>query len=137
VRRAFRSAALRGVDIRVIVPARGDIAAVQFASRKLYAQLMRDGVHLYEWREHVMHAKCGVIDRRWSTVGSFNLDHRSLLHNLELNAMIYGEEFGDEMVEMFLEDLKSCAEVDRRAWTFRPLIDRAFEEFFYLFRYWL
>lgn len=137
VRKALRNAALRGVDIRIIVPARGDIAAIQFASRKLFARLMRDGVHLYEWREHVMHAKCGVIDRRWSTVGSFNLDHRSLLHNLELNAMIYGEEFGGQMVEMFREDIKNCAEVDRRAWKYRPLIDRGFEELFYLFRYWL
>ncbi len=98
---------------------------------------MRDGVQIYEWREHVMHAKCGVIDGLWSTVGSFNLDHRSLLHNLELNAMIYDEGFGDQMIKMFERDLDHCAQVDPYTWKFRPLIDRVFESFFYLFRYWL
>lgn len=137
VRRALKNAAGRGVDIKVIVPARGDIAAVQFASRNLYERLMRDGVQIYEWREHVMHAKCGVIDGLWSTVGSFNLDHRSLLHNLELNAMIYDEGFGDQMIKMFERDLDHCAQVDPYTWKFRPLIDRVFESFFYLFRYWL
>lgn len=137
VRRALSNAANRGVDIRIIVPARGDIAAVQFASRHLYDPLMRSGLRIFEWREHVMHAKCGVIDRKWSTVGSFNLDHRSLIHNLELNAMIFGEAFGDQMVEMFEHDLEHCAEVDREAWKYRSLLDRALESFFYLFRYWL
>jgi cardiolipin synthase len=137
VRRALANAARRGVDIRVIVPARGDIAAVQFASRKLYGRLMARGVRIFEWPEHVMHAKCGVIDGLWSTVGSFNLDHRSLLHNLELNVMIYGPEFGAQMVAMFEQDLKQCAEVDRHSWDFRPMVDRALETFFYFFRYWL
>lgn len=137
VRRAFKNAAKRGVDIRVIVPARNDIAAVRFASRNLYGSLMRHGVRIFEWREHVMHAKCGVIDGNWSTVGSFNLDHRSLIHNMELNAMIFGEPFGAQMVEMFELDMKSCAEVDAHSWPFRPLLDRILEKFFYLFRYWL
>lgn len=137
VRRALRNAVSRGVDVRVIVPARGDIAAVQFASRRLYAAAMRAGIRLFEWPEHVMHAKCGVIDGEWSTVGSYNLDHRSLLHNLELNVMVYGPRFGAQMVEMFHHDLESCAEVDRHTWQFRPLLDRILESFFYLFRYWL
>jgi cardiolipin synthase len=137
VRRALRNARQRGVDVRVIVPARGDIMPVQFASRALYASLMRAGIRIFEWREHVMHAKCGVIDGLWSTVGSYNLDHRSLLHNLELNVMIYGPEFGREMVSMFERDLESCAEVDPDSWPFRPLLDRLLERFFYMFRHWL
>lgn len=137
VRRALKKARARGVDVRVIVPARGDIAAVQFASRFLYARLMRAGIRIFEWREHVMHAKCGVIDGIWSTVGSFNLDHRSLVHNLELNAMIYSESFGSEMEEVFQRDLEHCAEVDAHGWRYRSLLDRVLESFFYLFRYWL
>jgi cardiolipin synthase A/B len=136
VRRALKRARARGVEVRVIVPARGDIAAVQFASRKLYARLLRAGVRIFEWREHVMHAKCGVIDGEWSTVGSFNLDHRSLVHNLELNAMVYGESFGRQMEAMFEEDLESCAEVDPRSWRYRSFLDRLLETFFYFFRYW-
>jgi len=137
VRRDLRNACKRGVDVKIIVPARGDIAAIQLASRYLYGRLMRVGVKIYEWREHVMHAKCGVIDGQWSTVGSFNLDHRSLLHNLELNLMVFGDDFGLRMVEEFDKDLDNCALVDRTSWKYRPLLDRLFERFFYLFRYWM
>jgi len=137
VRRALRNASRRGVDVRVIVPARGDVMPIQFASRRLYGSLMRSGVRIFEWREHVMHAKCGVIDGQWSTVGSFNLDHRSLLHNLELNAMVFGEDFGQRLVSLFDQDLDGCAEVSPHAWPYRPLFDRVFEKFFYMFRYWL
>ena len=137
VRRGLRNACRRGVDVRVIVPARSDVVAAQFASRRLFERLLRYGVRIFEWREHVMHAKCGVIDAEWSTVGSYNLDHRSLLHSLEMNVMVYGDEFGRQMVETFERDLGSCAEVDPEAWAYRPLLDRLLERFFYMFRYWL
>lgn len=137
VRRALRNACRRGVDVRVLVPARSDVMPIQFASRRLYGALLRSGVRIFEWRQHVMHAKCGVIDGEWSTVGSFNLDHRSVLHNLELNAVVFGQTFGHRMLAMFEKDLESCAEVDREAWRYRPLLDQLLERFFYLFRYWL
>ncbi len=137
VRRALRNACRRGVDVRVIVPARSDVMPVQFASRRLYGSLMRSGVRIFEWRQHVMHAKCCVIDAEWSTVGSFNIDHRSVFHNRELNAVIFGQAFGQRMLAMFRRDLESCAEVDPDTWRFRPLLDQVLERFFYLFRYWL
>ena len=85
LRRAFAKAVRRGASVRVIVPSRSDIEPVYYASRNLYARLMRSGVRLYEWQGDMMHAKCAAIDGVWSTIGSYNLDRRSFIHNLDVS----------------------------------------------------
>lgn len=137
VRRALRNACMRGVDVKVIVPARGNFPTVQLASENLYSRLMRYGVRLYRWPGSMMHAKTAVIDSMWSTVGSYNMDAQSHLHNLELNVTVYGEAFGEALEELFSRDLERCIEVDPRAWHLRPLVDRILQKICYRFRRWL
>jgi cardiolipin synthase len=82
LRRGFGKAIRRGASVRVIVPSRSDLEPVYYASRHLYARLMRSGVRIFEWQGDMMHAKCAAIDGIWSTIGSYNLDRRSFIHNL-------------------------------------------------------
>lgn len=83
VLRALLRARRRGVRVRVIVPGESDVKVVQWASRHLYGWLLRRGVEIYERQHRMLHSKLMVIDKRWSIVGSCNLDPRSLRTNLE------------------------------------------------------
>lgn len=131
---ALRRAAARGVDVRILIPASNDILPVYYATRALFARLLRWKVRLFEWQGVMMHAKSAVIDGEWSTVGSYNIDHLSLLHNLELSVIIVDREFGAAMERMFEGDLRTCREVDSATWRKRPWHRRVAERFFYLFR---
>lgn len=132
--RALQAAARRGVDVRVMVPAHTDILPVYYATRAYFARLLQAGARVFEWQGPMLHAKTAVIDGTWSTVGSYNIDHLSLIHNLELSIVVHDEEFGGAMERMFEEDLRGCAEVDAAAWRRRPWHRRIAERFFYLFR---
>jgi cardiolipin synthase len=136
-RRALRNAVKRGVDVRVMVPARGDILPVQLASQALYGTLMRAGVRIFLWKQAVLHAKTAVIDDQWATVGSFNIDHRSFAMNLEVNVNVMGAEVAGELCRVFLSDEQACEELTRRRWRRRPILLRLLEGFFYLFRNWM
>jgi cardiolipin synthase len=80
--RSITAAARRGVDVHLVMPGRSDVLLAQLATRRLYRQLVRAGVHLHEWSETVLHAKAAVMDGRRLLIGSFNLDPFSLA-NLE------------------------------------------------------
>src|SRR5262249_20903403 len=86
--RELGAAAQRGVDVRIMVAGTTDVQAVREASRSLYEILLGAGARMFEWQGRVLHAKTAVIDGRWSTVGSSNLDYQSLRYNLEVNAIV-------------------------------------------------
>lgn len=133
----LRDAARRGVDVRLIVPGITDSALVANASRSRYGKLLKDGVRICERTSAVLHAKTAVIDGLWSTVGSSNLDYRSFLHNDEVNAIIVGTDFAEQMEQQFVEDLKDCEPVSYEAWRKRPFTDRIKEIFSWTLEYWL
>lgn len=132
--RALRGAARRGVDVRVLVPAHTDIRPVWHATRALYSPLMRAGVRLYEWQGPMLHAKTAVIDGLWCTIGSYNLDHLSLFHNLELTVIAVDPKLAARMEAIFEEDLRRAFEVDPVVWRRRGFGRRALEQFFYFWR---
>jgi len=134
VRRALERAAKRGVDVRVLVPGHSDVIAVYYATRRFYARLARRGVKLYEWQKAVFHSKYAVIDGAWATVGSYNLDYRSLRYNLEVNVVVEDARVGEALRARFEEDLRDASLVDMRTFRYRPLSERLLEHFFYLFR---
>lgn len=131
------AAAKRGVDVRILVPGFSDTDFVVHASRSRYGRLLRNGVRIYESRENVLHAKTAVIDGTWSTVGSSNLDYRSFLHNDEVNAVIYGKNFGEQMEAQFLADIEQANAVTLADWRKRPLLDRCRELVSRAIEYWL
>lgn len=137
LRRAFRAAARRGVSVCVIVPSYTDVKAVYYASHHLYGRLMRAGVRIFEWPERMMHAKIAVIDGAWSTIGSYNLDRRSLLHNLEVALVIADRQIGHDLEKQFEADVVACKEILPEEWKRRSAWEKAMEWLFYQIRYWL
>ena len=136
-RRALRAAVARGVDVQVIVPAVSDVRVVLLASRHILPRLLRGGVRIYEWPERMMHAKVGVIDGAWSTIGSYNIDRRSFLHNLEASVIVADLDFGARMQEIFDVEVEKSREVTLEECLSRPWFERLQQWFCFLWRYWL
>jgi cardiolipin synthase A/B len=132
--RALVRSARRGVDVRVLLPGRSDVEVVRLASRAMYDKLMDAGVRIFEWTANVLHAKTAVIDGRWSTIGTLNLDYRSLRGNLEVNVSVFDTGFGTVMEQSFLRDLDRSLEIDPHQFAFRPLAERALGAVLYPFR---
>jgi cardiolipin synthase A/B len=130
-------AARRGVDVRVLVPGQSDVKLLPLASRFYYDRMLEAGIKLYEYDPVMIHAKTAVIDGVWSTVGSSNLDFRSLVHNDEANAIIIGREFGTEMEQLFERDLQQSREVKLDEWEDRPLLDRVKEAGAAAMKFWI
>jgi cardiolipin synthase len=135
--RALTAAARRGVEVRVVVPGESDVLAVRLASRSIYGRLLRAGVRIFEFGGRVLHAKTAVVDGRWATVGSSNLDSQSLRRNLEANAIVEDERFAGALERMFEEDLAASVEVTTSAWRQRGLAERAGSWLAYLAKDWL
>jgi cardiolipin synthase A/B len=134
VRRALRRAAQRGVDVRIIVPGVSDVELVRVASRATWGSLLSRGVRLFEYQRGVLHSKSAVIDGRWSTVGTYNLDYLSLRTNLEVNIAVLDTRFGEQMEQSFELDLADSKEVDAAAFRTRSFGSRALEQIAYRFR---
>jgi phosphatidylserine/phosphatidylglycerophosphate/cardiolipin synthase-like enzyme len=110
-RQALRSAALDGVDVRLLVPHASDIEWIANVSRTMYRSLLEAGVRVYEWNGPMVHAKTAVADERWTRIGSTNLNVSSWLGNWELDVCIEDEGIARESAEMFLDDLTKATEV--------------------------
>jgi len=113
--RALESAALRGVDVRVLLPARQDVHVVARAARSYYPRLLNAGVRIFEYQPSMLHTKTMVVDGALALVGSANVDFRSFRLNFELGALVDSAEFARELEARFEEDLRSSLEVSR-AW---------------------
>lgn len=137
VYRRLVRAARRGVDVRVIAPMETDHPYVRWASWAMYGHLIKNGVKIYEWQGPILHSKTAVIDGLWSSVGSHNLDHRSLQYNLEVNINVFGREFGSSMARAFREDLKRSKLVTLADVKGRPFTAKAASKLLYLVRSWL
>ena len=133
IRRVLARAVARGAEVRVIVPGKSDVFAVPHAARKLYGRLLEAGIQLYEWQGSILHSKTAVIDGRWCTVGTYNLDARSLRFNLEVVAAVEDAAVAGAMEDRFNEDLEHAKLVSYEEWRRRPLHVRMLDDFFYRF----
>ena len=130
--RALRDAARRGVQVRLILQGLPDMPLARLCSKLLYDTLLRDGVEIYEYCERPLHAKVAVMDGRWATVGSSNLDPLSLSLNLEGNLMIEDAAFASELDAHLLRlATQNCRRVTRKAarrgyWWRAPLVFLSF-----------
>jgi cardiolipin synthase len=116
----------RGVEIEVITPGPLiDQAWVRWISRDRLQPLLKAGVRCYEFQPTNFHCKYMTVDRCWSSVGSTNLDNRSLRLNEETNINVLDKEFAAELEETFEEDKANSCEVTLRDWKRRPISERA------------
>ncbi|MDP3226252.1 MAG: phospholipase D-like domain-containing protein, partial [Rubrivivax sp.] len=124
---ALSQAAERGVKVQLVLPGRSDVKLVMHAARSYYDGMLRAGVRIHEMHHAVMHAKTAVVDGVFSSVGSSNLDGRSIDGNHELDVVVLGDEFGAEMESLFARDVQASQEVVLRTWQARGLASRLME----------
>lgn len=127
------SAGLKGVDVRLILPAKSDAPLVQMASRSFYEELLEAGVKIYEYQPRILHAKLMVIDGHWTILGSGNMDVRSFKLNFELNLLVHGTDFATQIEKVLADDLEQSKEIFLEQFRERPLSRKILENFFRLF----
>ncbi len=133
----LKQAAGRGVDVRLILPSFSDYSITFHAGRSFYTELLQSGVKIYERKGALLHAKTAVIDGVWSTVGSTNIDLRSFLYNDEINVMVLGRDFAQEMEQLFVTDLSAAMPIELAAWERRSFSDKFKEDFARMWALWL
>jgi cardiolipin synthase len=127
--RALRSAAIRGVDVRIILPHKNNHVYAGWASRALYEELLQSGVRIFERKEPFIHAKALLSDDSFAIVGSANWDIRSLKLNYETNMTVTDNNFANELKRIILEDESQSTEIDLSEWhnraNWRRLVENA------------
>jgi cardiolipin synthase len=125
MRHALIEAAGRGVRVAIVVQGWSDHRVFQQASRVLYGSLLDHGVEIYEYERSELHAKAAVVDGRWSTVGSSNLDPFSLFLAREANVAVLSEPFARELRDSIVHEIGQGARpVPRLLWRRRPWLTR-------------
>jgi cardiolipin synthase A/B len=126
------SAARRGVDVRLLLPSRSDSSPALAVQRSHYGDLLRAGVKVYERDDGILHSKTMVIDQVWSIVGSSNFDHRSVLFNDEVDAVVLGKATGAQLAEDFQADLQHAHAITLDEWRHRSALEHLRESFWKL-----
>jgi cardiolipin synthase len=121
---AIISAGLRDVDVRLIVPKRGDSRLVDLAARSYFPELLLAGVRVYEYETRFIHAKTIVCDDDVAIIGTANLDNRSFRLNFEVAAFVYGTPTNATLAEAFMRDLRDSRELARGDFERQPFLQR-------------
>ena len=121
---ALEDAAERGVDVRLMLPAVSDAGTAIAVAHSHYSDLLESGVRIFELGGVVLHSKIMTIDGVWSAVGSSNFDHRSVLFNDEVDAVVLGSQTAQGLETIFADDQKAAKEIKLEDWSKRPFTDR-------------
>jgi cardiolipin synthase len=130
---ALQTAALGGVDVRLMLPKRSDTRAANMASHSFIDDMVKAGAKVYFYEGGFLHSKLVVTDDALTCVGSANMDFRSFEHNFEITAFVYQNDFALQMKRIFMHDMQSCEKLIPAQWLKRPLRLRIVESFMRLF----
>ena len=108
---ALASAALKGVDVRILVPAKSDVLVVGPAGRSYYQQLLNVGIRIFEYLPSMLHAKTMVIDEHLALVGSANIDMRSFTLNFEVGALLDDPTVAATLRDCFAAQIRQSREI--------------------------
>ena len=126
---ALQTAAMAGVDVRLMLPERADSKVAHWGSMSYLADVLKYGVKVYLYQKGFLHSKLMVSDDFLTTIGSTNMDFRSFEHNFEANAFIYDEQVAMEAHEIFLTDQRDCKQITLKQWDKRPRRNKVVESF--------
>jgi cardiolipin synthase len=134
--RALANGVARGLDVRLLVPRVSDSRVIDLAARAVFERLLRAGVRI--WRSPAfIHTKLLAVDDQFVSIGSYNLDHRSLAYNLELVVNIVDGPCNAAAVAMLEEDMAASTELTLAAFARRSWLVRVLERVAYALRRWL
>ena len=117
---AMRTAALSGVDVRMLLPKHSDSRLVRWSSFSYISELLDAGIKVYLYHKGFTHSKLIMVDDAFSSVGTANMDIRSFDQNFEVNALIYDQQFTINMRNIFMNDIKDLECIDVNEWEQRP-----------------
>lgn len=124
---ALQTAALVGVDVRIMLPARPDALFLRWVNESFFQDVLISGVRIFLYKGGFLHAKVLVADDEFSSVGSANMDFRSFENNFEANAYVYNQQTATDLRQLFLTAQEDCEEVSYDHWMQRPLWKRLLE----------
>lgn len=130
---ALRIAALRGVEVSIILPKENDSLMVHWASRTFFDDLLAAGVKIYNFNKGLLHTKSMLIDNRLALVGTVNMDMRSFLLNFEVTMVVEDPAFANEISLLHESYIKNSELVDYVTWSTRSVYQRIVEKLFFLF----
>lgn len=113
---AIETAALSGVDVRIMIPHKGDSIVTQAASFSFLKPLVDAGVKVYLYQKGMLHAKTIMVDGNLCSVGTTNMDQRSFDLNFEVNAFVFDVVTTAKLEEDFNKDIDDCVLIDRQRW---------------------
>ena len=125
------------MKVRLLVPAKSDVPLARWAARASYQMLLQAGVRIFEYLPRMLHAKTAVVDGSWATIGTANLDYRSLFLNYELNLVSRDSTLCERLCTQFEVDLSQSREILPAAWPRRPAVQRLYEAVGWMARRWL
>jgi cardiolipin synthase len=134
--RALENAVARGLDVRLLVPRASDSRIMDLAARAVFERLLRAGVRIWHSPDFV-HTKMMVLDEGFVSIGSYNLDQRSLVYNLEMVVNIIDDSCAREAATFLEEDMAASKELSLAAYSKRSLFVRILERLAYALRRWL
>lgn len=124
---ALKTAAVSGVDVRIIIPFKSDVRLVHLASLSYVDELLKAGVKFYQYDKGFMHAKVMIVDELLASIGTANLDMRSFFYNFELTAVLFSDEAIQRLARDFAEDLQHSRLIDYEQFSKRPRLHKAAE----------
>lgn len=130
---ALQAAAIRGVDVRIMISKRSDVALVQAASGSFIKDMLRTGVKVYQYEKGFLHSKMMLFDDSLTLIGSANFDTRSFEQNFEVEAFIYDDELAAVANDIFVEDQRYAEALSLKEWSKRPRVKRFVESLIRLF----
>lgn len=133
---ALARAAARGVDVRILVPVESDTFLVDWASRASFSRLLKAGIRIFQYSP-MMHGKALLVDRAFTSIGSYNFDHRSLVYNLELVVNTLDRTCNESLAAMLNQDMAEGTELRWEDMRRRSWFTRVLERLAYSLRHWL
>ncbi|PHQ80743.1 MAG: cardiolipin synthase B [Coxiella sp. (in: Bacteria)] len=135
--RRIKEAARRGIDVRILLPKKSDVFMMPWASSTFYYSLLKAGVRIFEYLPSNLHAKTLILDD-WMLIGSSNLNHRSLLHDLEVDINVRKASSKKFLVDLFNTDLTQSKEISiKDLGAHRPWIHRFLGRLVLYMKYWI
>ena len=117
---ALRTAALSGVDVRMLLPEQSDSKLISWSSSSYIGQLLDAGIKVYLYRKGFTHSKSMIVDDVFCSIGTANMDIRSFDQNFEVNALIYDQRLTVAMRNIFMNDIKDLKYINVNDWDERP-----------------
>jgi cardiolipin synthase A/B len=125
--KSITKAVERGVDVRLLVPQHTDSTLVNIASGTFFEELLKAHVRVFRYTDTMIHSKTGIIDGKWSTIGSLNLDNLSLRYNFEGNIVSLNTDFAHALEQQFKNDMESSTELTLDQWHKRSYLTKFLE----------